>query len=460
MIQKKRIILIVFLLLVLALVAFFGGMLGKKTGKTVSETDEQGPRRCAYDGTIIAPLYQVDAYLSDGQTLSFCSIYCAVRWNETNKNQVVYFTVVDEVSGERMDSSLAHFVESDLVTVREVNNRMHAFFVKEDAIRHAEAFGGRLIENPLGTSFVLPEVARFDKLEIGTPLLPDSIPFRLAIFRPIFKENKLDVRTIPFQEEDEGVQLLSDGKVLGIVCDLPAALVLAKADPPMRIIKNVLRPNPYRPLFALVARPGLGYEDFLRKKGVRRIAVPENLSFQFYADYYLKSLDLPADTITLVKVENSALAWEMLLNGSVEASLLRTPYTDMAMGKEMTLLADDRNLPWMSVLVVHASLIDEKTEVLKRFIFGLEQSVLALNLKPDEFRTLLQEQGGIPKEARKRFPMPIFEGANCPAPDEIEPILAWLDQRGLLNRNTPYKEVVDSRFLPDPEDVGLAFCCR
>ena len=76
--------------------------------------------------------------------------------------------------------------------------------------------------------------------------------------------------------------------------------------------------------------------------------------------------------------------------------------------------------------VINASVIHEKTEALKRFIFGLEQSVLALNLKPNDFSTLLQEQGGMPQEAGKRFPMPIFEGANCPSPEEILPVMTWL----------------------------------
>jgi len=72
----------------------------------------------------------------------------------------------------------------------------------------------------------------------------------------------------------------------------------------------------------------------------------------------------------------------------------------------------------------------------------------------------LREQGGIPQGARKKFPMPIFEGANCPAPDEISTIMDWLDRKGFLSRNTPYEELINPRFLPNPDDVGLAFCCR
>ena len=460
MVERKRLVVILICLLVFGLVALLGGLLGKKTGKVVTEKEEGGALRCAYDGTKINPLYEVEAYLSDSTVVSFCSIYCATRWLQGNKDRVIYFTVIDEVTGQKFDSSLAHFVESDVVTVREVKNRIHAFYVKEDALKHAEQFNGKAIENPFGTAFVLPKIAQFDKLTIGAPALPDAVPLRLAIFRPIFKENRLDVNVVSFTGEREGKALLSKEGTAGLICDLPTGLLLAKGSPSVRIVKNVLRANPYRPLYGLVAPADMPYEDFIAMEGLRHIAVPEGLSPEFYAEYYIKNLDLSSEEVVIRKVNNMSRAWDLLKSKEVSAALLRTPYTDMAMREKMSFLADDRSLPWMSVLVLKDTIIKEKLESVKRFIFGLEQSVLALNLKPDEFRTLLQEQGGIPKEARKKFPMPIFEGANCPAPDEIDPVMAWLDKKGLLSRATPYKDLIDSQFLPNPDDVGLAFCCR
>jgi ABC-type nitrate/sulfonate/bicarbonate transport system substrate-binding protein len=460
MVQRKRLVVIVLCLVVFGLVALLGGLLGKKTGKVVTKEEEEGTLRCAYDGTKINPLYEVEAYLSDSTVVSFCSIYCATRWLETNRDRVVYFTVIDEVTGQKFDSSLAHFVESDVVTIPEVNNRVHAFYVKEDAQKHANQFHGEVIENPFGTAFVLPKIAQFEKLTIGAPVLPDAIPLKLAIFRPIFKENRLDVTLAPFVKEQEEKAFLSKEETAGLICDLPTALLLSKGSPSARIVKNVLRANPYRPLYGLVAPADVAYEDFVAMEGTKHIAVPEGVSAAFYADYYVKHLGLDPEEVIVRKVKDTAGAWDLLKSKEVSAALLRTPYTDMAMTEKMTFLADDRNLPWMSVLVLKDAVIQEKLESVKRFIFGLEQSVLALNLKPDEFRTLLREQGGIPKEARDKFPMPIFEGANCPAPDEIAPIMAWLDRKGLLSGATPYKALIDARFLPNPDDVGLAFCCR
>jgi len=340
-----------------------------------------------------------------------------------------------------------------------VKNRIHAFYVEEDALMHAKQFNGKTVKNPFGAAFVLPKVAQFDKIRVAVPSLPDSIPIKLAIFRPIFKENRLDVSITLFDGEEKSKRLLREGSVEGLICDLPTGLLLAKGTPSTRIVKNVLRANPYRCLFALVSGPDVKMQDFVGMEE-KSIALPRGLSFRFYAEYYLKSLEVPLDKVALREVEDVAKAWELLKKGEVSAAVLRTPYSDIAVQKGMSFVADDRNLPWMSVLVLKESVIKEKFEVLKRFIFALEQSVLALNLKPDEFRTLLQEEGGIPKEARKKFPMPIFEGANAPAADEIETIMAWLDEKGLLSKETPYEDLVNPNFLPNPKDVGLAFCCR
>ena len=72
----------------------------------------------------------------------------------------------------------------------------------------------------------------------------------------------------------------------------------------------------------------------------------------------------------------------------------------------------------MGVLVIKEALILEKFDAIKRFIFALEQSVPALNLKPDDDREIISEQTGVPQKLEKAFHMPIFEGADAPAPGE------------------------------------------
>ncbi len=61
--------------------------------------------------------------------------------------------------------------------------------------------------------------------------------------------------------------------------------------------------------------------------------------------------------------------------------------------------------------------------------------------EPDGYRGLLMQHGAIPDGALKRFPMPIFEGANAPAKEEIEPIVKWLTEKGLFSQTPAYDDL-------------------
>ena len=104
--------------------------------------------RCDYDGTRIEPLYAVYFSLQDGSEKKFCSVVCASMSFSALKKQIKEVRVTDESSGAKIISSQAFFVESEMVTVPHVKNRIHAFAKKEDALKHIQKFKGRWVKNP------------------------------------------------------------------------------------------------------------------------------------------------------------------------------------------------------------------------------------------------------------------------------------------------------------------------
>jgi hypothetical protein len=104
--------------------------------------------RCEYDGVKIEPLYAVYFILQDGTGKKFCSIACASLSFSELKSRIKEVMVVDERSGTKINASQALFVESDVVTVPHVNNRIHVFGNREDAIKHLNKFKGKWVENP------------------------------------------------------------------------------------------------------------------------------------------------------------------------------------------------------------------------------------------------------------------------------------------------------------------------
>ena len=104
--------------------------------------------RCDYDGVKIEPLYAVYFTLQDGTEKKFCSIACASLSFPELKSRIKQVMVVDERSGTKINASQAFFVESEVVTVPHVKNRIHAFGNREDAMKHSNKFKGKWVENP------------------------------------------------------------------------------------------------------------------------------------------------------------------------------------------------------------------------------------------------------------------------------------------------------------------------
>ena len=103
---------------------------------------------CAYDGSPVTPIYEVDIVLKDKSTKKFCSIYCAAQWFKNNVNLIDHVVVTDEIRGNKIDSYMAYFVESELITNETNDNRIHVFQQRQDAITHSEKFHGTMTDDP------------------------------------------------------------------------------------------------------------------------------------------------------------------------------------------------------------------------------------------------------------------------------------------------------------------------
>ncbi|GJQ50386.1 hypothetical protein KsCSTR_38250 [Candidatus Kuenenia stuttgartiensis] len=104
--------------------------------------------RCDYDGSPVTPIYEVEIVLKDSGIKRFCSIYCAVQWFKKNKHAVDHVIVTDEIRGNKIDSYMAHFVESELITNETNDNRIHVFQQREYAQIHMDKFNGRIVDDP------------------------------------------------------------------------------------------------------------------------------------------------------------------------------------------------------------------------------------------------------------------------------------------------------------------------
>lgn len=103
---------------------------------------------CHYDGENITTIYEVAINLKDGDVSKFCSVYCAQAWFKENNKKVASVTVTDEFTGEKLDASIAFFVESDVVNVAATRNSIHVFKDEHDARAHIKQYNGKTLQDP------------------------------------------------------------------------------------------------------------------------------------------------------------------------------------------------------------------------------------------------------------------------------------------------------------------------
>jgi len=104
--------------------------------------------RCSYDGVEINPRYEVQFAMKDGTLLRFCSMACALQAFVQAKDNIETVLVTDEVTGRKLRAEEAYFIESSVVTVPHVNNRIHVFASEPEAVRHRDQFSGVHLPNP------------------------------------------------------------------------------------------------------------------------------------------------------------------------------------------------------------------------------------------------------------------------------------------------------------------------
>ena len=105
---------------------------------------------CEFDGNRIKSINEVVITTAGGSEHHFCSLCCSASWLEKKpdvKRSIMEsrggsITVVDEVSGEKIDATLAYWVKSTLFSVRENECGLHAFKDPGDAAKHIHSHHG------------------------------------------------------------------------------------------------------------------------------------------------------------------------------------------------------------------------------------------------------------------------------------------------------------------------------
>ena len=105
----------------------------------------QSKDRCGFDGMTIQLAFRVRVFSQRGEAEQFCCVRCAELWLERRKTEPAAVNVTDEVTAREIDSSLAYFVRSSVVTTPHTGNRIHVFRSRSDSEKHASVAKGTVL---------------------------------------------------------------------------------------------------------------------------------------------------------------------------------------------------------------------------------------------------------------------------------------------------------------------------
>jgi NitT/TauT family transport system substrate-binding protein len=293
--------------------------------------------------------------------------------------------------------------------------------------------------------------SRSEETHLKLALMPvlDVLPIYVAEQNGYFKDQNIQVETVPVKSPQERDVLMQTNQVDGVLTDLPSTALLNKDGPKVKAVYTARRPFPGAPLFRVLASPKSDLQSPADLKGVP-VAVSQNTTIEYLTDRLLAGSGLAPDDIKVQEVTAITVRFEQLMNGNLKAAMLPDPMAQGAIAGGARLIVDDTKDPSLSqsVLTFRDQTLTDKPATVKKFLVAWEKAVLELNTNPDKYTDLMIQQGRVPDSIKGTYKMPPFPSQGIPSASETGDVINWMREKGLISQDMAYKDLVDAAYLP------------
>lgn len=291
-------------------------------------------------------------------------------------------------------------------------------------------------------------------LRIGVLPVMNTLPLFVAQSEAFYSAHGIEVTLVPIESaRDRSIGLQTGQLDIGNNDVMGAALQVASGD-----ALKIIRHDPFTagvPFFSIVVRTGIGLDtpeaviEALAANSIQ-IAVGHNTVTEYMTSRLLLDHDYQPAANNYIEVSAIPLRLEQLMQGTVAAALLPEPLTTLAYetGVGYPLFQDSETDFVPVVLTARQQVIDERAGDLCRFMAAYEDAVDAINANPEDFRF---NDIRIPDPIIESYAVPTFAPARVPSVTEIEMVLDWMLETGMLDTAVAYEDLVDSQFVTNLE---------
>ena len=279
-------------------------------------------------------------------------------------------------------------------------------------------------------------------LRVGVMGSIDAVPLVIAEQNGYFEEEGIDLDLQIFKAAKDRDAALQAGQLDGVLCDETAISIYQNSDIDMKITGTT------NGSWTLVAGKDSGITNLSDLKG-KKVGISENTMIEYLADDIALSNGLEVSDIEKVAIPAMPARLEALKNNQIDAAILPAPFNDTAVadgGIEVTKIYNKDIM--ISVTAFLQEVIDKDAKAIKGFYNAYNKAIDFINSNDiTEYEDTIISTVGYSEDMRGNIVLPEFKTNYLPAEENVQNVLDWSKEKGLLTKDIKAKDVIS--------DVGI-----
>jgi len=283
------------------------------------------------------------------------------------------------------------------------------------------------------------------KLTIGVLPTEDSLPLVVAKQMGYFDDRNLDVELVTFQSAVESQSAIQSGQIDGMITDMIVATLLKDSGLDLKMTSITYGSSKERRRFAIVAAPNSGIETVADLKG-KSIGISNNSIIEYITDKLLDESSVSRKNVEKTAIPKIPVRLELLLNNKIDAANIPEPLVTFAEAQGAKVIIDDTTNTALSkaVIVLTEQTLQTKSKEVKDFYSAYGKAVQEINANPNQYKETSLNNINIPKQIADKYQVPTYPELQLPSENEVNDVLEWLNEKGLLTNSFGYKDLIQT----------------
>lgn len=282
------------------------------------------------------------------------------------------------------------------------------------------------------------------KVVIGTLATEDILPMWVAEEEGAFAEAGLNVEIHVFQSATELIAGVVSGEVdLAMTDPMVSAAIVANSGVDLRVEWITLGTTAQQGRFGIMTSPDSGITTLADLKG-KGIGVGSNTILEYVMDKLMERAGISKEDIVVEEIQKLPVRYQEMQSNSVAAAALPGSLLTLGESQGCILLADDTqgdNIS-QSIMVARTDFLEKGNgAAIVEALKGVwDDAAKRINANSESYRALLASKANLSDAIASSYPISEYPTCQLPTNAMIDPVLAWMQEKGYLEKGLSYDQ--------------------